>query len=53
MKHIMIIATIWAFMLPTIFSFHIEDCGKTGLICYLKKKQTNIVSSENVNAFAH
>ena len=26
MKH-MFVATIWAFMFPTIFSFHIEDCG--------------------------
>lgn len=27
MKHVMFITVIWAFMLPVIFSFHIEDCG--------------------------
>jgi len=44
MKHIMFISTIWAFMLPTIFSFHIDDCGKIGLICYSKKKKRSLLS---------
>jgi len=38
MKHIVFITTIWALLLPTIFSVHIEDCGKIELICYSKIK---------------
>jgi Niemann-Pick C2 protein len=52
MKHIVFITTIWALLLPTIFSVHIEDCGskvgsftnitisscnETDPVCVLKK----------------
>jgi len=48
MKHIMFITTIWALMCPTIFSFHIDDCGKTELICYSKKKKSCLLSVQKM-----
>ena len=45
MKHIMFITTIWALMLPTIFTLHIEDCGKIERICYYKKKKKGCLLS--------